>query len=218
MYGSARARVYYGAGDYNRAMTMAQGYYAAGGFFDFVKKAARVVGKVAASPIGGIAGKLLKGVPILGTAISIGEMAGGLASKYLGGRVAAGGVQLGPTHTAVKQLQSLPGGFQGMGGPGGKLPAFGPAGGAPRRRRRSKPRRSGGTSRRRRSRGDYGDDWQGNKPSRAKGSGQFLTRDGGRRRKRRGRRGRRGGQRVSFTTKSGKRVSFNAKGDGDAVA
>lgn len=79
-------------------------------------------------------------------------------------------------------------------------------------RRRPAPRRRAAPSRRRRRaypRGDYGDDWVGNRPSRAKGSGQFLTRVGGRRRKRRRGRGR--GGRVSFVTKSGRRVTFNAR-------
>lgn len=219
MYGSARARVYYGAGDYSRRMAMAQGYYPGGGFFSSLasigKSALGAVSSLSKMPV---VGGLLKSVPIIGTGLSLASTAadiiGGLGAK----RIAAGGVQQGPSVAAVKQLRDA-----GVVGPGigvGGLPSMALERGSPRRRRSSKrrPRSTGRSSRRRRRAGDYGDDWSGNRPSRAKGSGQFLTRAGGRRRHPRRRRGRGRGQRVSFVTKSGKRVSFNAKGDGDAVA
>lgn len=207
--------MFYGAGDYGRAtaaVQMARGYYPGGGFFDFVKKAAGAVASVAKMPV---VGGILKAVPFVGTGLSLASTAadiiGGLGAK----RIQAGGVEQGPSVAAVKQLRdagvvtarpALPG-----------LPSMRVERAAPRRRRSSKrrTRSTGRTSRKRRRAGDYGDDWSGNTPSRAKGSGQFLTRAGGRRRKRR--RGRRAGQKVSFTTKSGKRVSFTAKGDGETA-
>jgi hypothetical protein len=216
-------RMFYGAGDYGRAMAgvqMARGYYPGGGFFDFAKKAIGAVSAVSKIPI---LGSALKAVPVLGSALSLAGMAsdviGGLGAKA----IQAGGVQQGPSTAAVKQLAAAGVLRPAVTPGGGLLPRMlVEAGGRPRsrRRRRSSSRRrsTGRTSRRRRRAGDYGDDWSGNKPSRAKGSGQFLTRDGGRRRRRSKRRSRRAGQRVSFTTKSGKRVSFTAKGDGDAHA
>lgn len=80
-----------------------------------------------------------------------------------------------------------------LGGGGAPAPKRGGGGVSPvtppSLRSRVRRRRSSSTSSRRRSyrraRGDYGDDWVGNRPSRAKRSGQFLTRRGGRRRKRR---------------------------------
>lgn len=221
-YGSARMRMFYGAGDYGRAaaaVQMARGYYPGGGFFDFVKKAAGGIVK-AATPILGavgsvsklpVVGSLLKALPVVGTGLSLaqtaGEIIGGLGAK----RIEAGGVQLGESARSVQQLRSV--GL--LPGPKAVLPSFNVERASPRRKRSGggRRRRTGGTSRRRRRAGDYGDDWSGNRPSRAKGSGRFLTRAGGRRRKRH--RGRRRGQRVSFVTKGGKRVSFTAKGDGE---
>lgn len=214
--------MFYGAGDYGRAMAgmqMARGYYPGGGFFDFAKKAIGAVSG-AVKTIGAIpgVGSLIKAIPVVGTVASgIGlasDLLGGLGSKVIQSR----GVELGPSAASVKQLQAA-GALKPAVMPGGALlPKMLEASGATRsRRRRSTRRRSTGrTSRKRRRAGDYGDDWSGNRPSRAKGSGQFLTRAGGRRRHHRKRR--RAGQRVSFTTKSGKRVSFTAKGDGDALA
>lgn len=226
MYGSARARLYYGAGDYSRHLAMAQGYYPGGGFFDFVKKAVSGVTSAVktVSAIPGVS-SLVKALPVVGTIAS----GVGLASDLLGGIgarvIKAGGVEQGPSTAAVKQLAAagaLPqaaaraAGISGL--PRMQVERATSRSSSRRRRTKRKPKSTGRTSSRRRRRGDYGDDWQGNTPSRAKGSGQFLTRAGGRRRHRTHRRHHGRGQRVSFTTKSGKRVSFTAKGDGDDVA
>lgn len=213
--------MYYGAGDYGRAMAgvqMARGYYPGGGFFDFAKKAIGAVSSVSKIPF---IGSALKAVPFLGTAMSIADMAGSAIGALGAKSIAAGGVQQGPSTAAVKQLVDAGVIKPGGAAPGGLLPKMmAVEAGRPRsrstRRRSTRRRSTGRTSRKRRRAGDYGDDWSGNTPSRAKGSGRFLTRAGGRRRHHKRRR--RAGQRVSFTTKSGKRVSFTAKGDGDAVA
>lgn len=210
MYGSSMARALYGAGDYQSRTAFAPGYYAAGGFFSGLKKLA---GKAVNFANKTVVGKALVGaVPGLGGIVT----AAGIAQRGLG--------------AIYDNKPSLS--FKGYGGAGpgtgGKLalPAFKKAAAAKAapsrsRKRRSRKRRAAPARRRRRSsrgRGDYGDDWSGSTPSRAKGTGQFLTRAGGRRhhpeppRRRRRRRGsRRPGQRVSFTTKDGRHVSFTAR-------
>lgn len=231
-YGSARIRMFYGAGDYGRALALRQaytgGYYAAGGFFSklgkLAGKAAGLVSKVA---------PVARFVPGLGTALSAVE----LARKVLPGPLGKGPVDLiAPlARFGAKQAKTIFGSTgknlagAGFGAALGMSKPAVVAGGAllpsmdverdtrkrrrrsPSRRRRAPERRRRTSSRRRRraySQGDYGDDWSGNTPSRAKGSGRFLTRRGGRRRRRRGRGG---GRRVSFTTKDGRRVSFTPR-------
>jgi len=80
------------------------------------------------------------------------------------------------------------------------------------KKKRRKRRATGRTRRSAYSRGDYGDDWVGNKPSFTKHGHKFLTRAGGRHHKKHRRGGRRGGGRVSFTTKDGRHVSFTPGG------
>lgn len=87
-----------------------------------------------------------------------------------------------PTVAGPLAMATSLGSKLGMGGGApspkrGISPVTPPSGARPARRLRA--RRSY-----RRARGDYGDDWVGNRPSRAKRSGQFLTRRGGRRRRR----------------------------------
>jgi hypothetical protein len=223
MYGSTHMRVLYGSGDYGRSVAMAQmtrGYYQAGGFFSsltraiglkpILSKVGAIAGKALTGGLGGklisgIGGKLLRGVPILGTALTAFDIGKDIYQAATSGpKVASSGGAAGlPTFGAAASQAA---GLVERGG-GGK-----------RRRRRAASRgrgRSRAAPRRRRSsrpRGDYGDDWQGNKPSYTKHGHRFLTRAGGRHHKKRRRsRRHRGGAHVSFTTKSGKHVSFTAR-------
>jgi hypothetical protein len=225
-YGSAAARAYYGAGDMQAAIVRAQlgarrgrpasrpfaraggfklyvnrGAYQAGGFGSFLKKAVKVVKKATTAA----------------TAIGMGFATGGVggAMKAGLGLIASGG-GMGPAGTGSLMQKAAQYAVQGGAGSNvAGLTTFG----APKKRSSSRKRRSSSRKRRRSTssrrrkrrayaRGDYGDDWSGDRPSRAKHSGQFLTRAGGRRRRRRGGGG---GGRVSFTTKDGRHVSFSPK-------
>lgn len=228
-YGSARLRMYYGAGDYGRALATTQmtgGYYQAGGFFSSLgrslglksvlsnigAKAGAFVKSAGGKLLSGVGGKLIKGIPILGTALTAFDIAKDVYNAYKGPA---------SSPAAVKAVAAA--------GGGAALPAFSAAGiagkksrgggGRKRKRRPSRMRVERG-SRRRRPRGDYGDDWSGGKPSRDK-RGRYLTKAGGRHhhrrhQRRRRHRGGKGRVHVSFTTKGGRRVSFNARrGDGE---
>jgi hypothetical protein len=106
-------------------------------------------------------GKLAKKVSPV-AAIMFPTVAGPLAAAVSIGSKLGGGAA--PTKRGISPVTP----------PGGAALRRRASSSTPRRRRRSYVR----------SRGDYGDDWQGNRPSRAKRSGRFLTRRGGRRRRR----------------------------------
>jgi hypothetical protein len=221
VYGSSVARALYGHGNYQARAAYAGGFTSAGGFFSGLKKlAGKAVSFATANPLG----KALVGsIPGVGGALTAFD-----ALKGIGAGANAG---LNKTLTPFKP------GLVSGGAAGGKLslPAFGAAAARKVSSSRSRKKRTSSrpkkrtkrtSSRRRRRRagagdmfsaGDYGDDWKGSTPSRDK-HGRYLTRAGGRRhhaappRRRRRRRGsRRPGQRVSFTTKDGRTVSFTAR-------
>jgi hypothetical protein len=212
-YGSARARTFYGRGD----------------FFKKLRKVAKGVTKVASSQLGRAALGFVPGGGLLSSGLSL---AGSFDRKKMlpshtpFGGVTQAGVGLGTFGTAIELAKAMPGNRTGTptnllgdlakkmgmpflpGGKGGSSASIEKM--LPGKKRRKKRRTTSRPRRRSRSRyqrGDYGDNWTGNRPSRAKGTGRFLTRAGGRRRKRRGARRDHGG-RVSFVTKSGKRVTF----------
>lgn len=229
-YGTAAARAYYGAGDYHSALALySPGYYSAGGLFSFIGKAVKGVAKVAAPAISGLSkiassplGKLAASVIPGGSMIAAGaSMVGGLMKGASPGAAMAGAAL--KAFGAPKQGQAM---IQaGIPKAAPHLATMGKVA-APRPRRRRRKRRKTSRrrsptrrrSRRRYSRGDYGDDWSGNTPSRDK-SGRFLTRAGGRHhhhtQRRHHHRKHPRGHRVSFTTHSGRRVHFYAR-RGDA--
>ncbi|HET8542493.1 MAG TPA: hypothetical protein VFL83_21645 [Anaeromyxobacter sp.] len=216
MYGSSLARTYYGAGDYNRRAAFTGRYYAAGGFFSSLKKLGSKIGNVAgmlpaaglklpgalgkgglAKLAGKVGGKFLRGVPVLGTALTAFDIGKDLVGAF---KPKAGAMTFS--------------GLAGMQAEKGPSSSSRRSSSSSRRRRRAGGRRSAPrrSARRRRrssySRGDWGDPMGRDK------KGHYLSRRGGHRNFRRRRRRRRGrGQRVSFTTKSGRRVSFTARGD-----
>lgn len=220
-------------------------YYSAGGFFSSIGKALKGL----ARPVLKSALSIAKGVPIIGTAISVASdlgLGGSLFDVVKNGTkemVATAQGQhpwIDPSRPGRVMKASV--GENSMlaqatrfargGAATPAAAALTPFGGveAPRRKRRRKGRRilargrrllrgrrrhkATGRTRHRRMAGDYGEDWSGSTPSRDK-RGRYLTRAGGRhhhRKHRRHHRRHRGGN-VSFTTKSGKRVSFHARGD-----
>jgi len=215
VYGSSAGRALYGMGDYQSRSGYAGGYYAAGGFFSGLKKLAK-------SKLGQMGLKGLSfAVPGIGSAISAGvNLAAGnrpsLGDFLVPGysNVMKGGLLGSKLGTGFLKNVAFPGGKSSIGAPrlakmgGGRLRAVE----TPRRRRKKAGtrarRRGGATTRRRgskRGRGDWGDD--GGRDKR----GHFLSARGGHRNFKRRRRSRRPGSRVSFTTKSGKRVSFTAR-------
>jgi hypothetical protein len=198
MYGSSTGRALYGMGDYQSRAGYAGGYYAAGGFFSGLKKLAGGAVQLAASKgIGGALFRTAAGmVPGVGTAIQVaGAVRGSPLMRKVAGIAAPALTRFGPGGRLVA----------GVVGSGMALERATrkKRGGGGRRRRSSSPRRSARRTSKRR-RGDWGDD--GGRDKR----GHFLNERGGHAhfKKRNRRRGR-----VSFTTKSGRRVSFTARGD-----
>jgi len=205
VYGSSTGRALYGMGDYQARSGYAGGYYAAGGFFSGLKKLAGGAVKLAASK--GLGGALFRAgagmLPGVGTALQVAGAARaspfiknmmkvgapalgafGPAGKIVGGTIGAGlMLERGTRKSRKRRLRSVE---------------------APRARKRRSTRRSPRRGSKRR-RGDWGDD--GGRDTR----GHFLNARGGHAHFRKRRRSRRPGTRVSFVTKSGKRVSFTAR-------
>jgi len=200
MYGSSTGRALYGMGDYQARSGYAGGYYAAGGFFSGLKKLAGGAVNLAASK--GIGGALFRAsagmLPGVGTALQVAGAARG--SKLVRNMLKVGA----PALSAFGPAGKIVGGAIGA---GLKLES-----GTRRTRkrraraatRRSPARRSSRRSSKRR-RGDWGD--AGGRDKR----GHYLNARGGHANFKKRRRSR--GGRVSFTTKSGRRVSFTARGD-----
>lgn len=184
-YGTARLRAFYGAGDYGRAMVAAQ----AGGM---------VPGYYAA---GGFWGSLKKAVSRvdLGKLSRFGTKTLGAVTQVAGGLVPAPISSLATALSGYNPSAPPTAGIPSLPSPtilGGGLPPLStmPGGPAPLAAR---GRAGGGGGGRRRRRRSYGHPHSCHHTSH--------------RRRRHHRRRRRGGGRVSFTTKSGKRVSFTAR-------
>lgn len=219
MYGSSLARTYYGAGDYQtRSAFLVPGYYSAGGLFSGIAKLAGKVAKVASNPIVSTALSFVPGGGLVSKAAGVLSTTGGIAGALskVKGLAGLGAKALGVGANAAVVGNAL-GGFLGKSkaAAGGAIMLPSMSGGTRKRsssRGRARSSRRGSSRGRRRrssrySRGDWGDDGGRDK------KGHFLNERGGHRHFRRRRRRRRGTTRVSFTTKSGRRVTFNARGD-----
>jgi hypothetical protein len=232
MYGSSRFRAYYGAGDYQRSVSYARGYYPGGGFLSgLLKKGVGLVSKVASNPLVGTALSFVPGGGLLKTGLGIaGKVLSGPIGKGLAGGVLSG-AGMGLFDSAVAGAKGL------MGIGGANKPAAGQrqlaafTGGAvergsPKRKRRSSSRRRRSSSRRsssrrssgrRRSRRRYqAGDARDSNGQWTSGGGPMKYPHHGHRHPPKRRRRRGGGGRVSFTTKDGRRVSFSAKRGDDA--
>lgn len=226
MYGSARLRAWYGQGDYQRASVgFAPGYYAAGGFWGKLKKAAKGAVAIASKtglaktalgflPGGGLLGTVAGAIPGLRSTFGGGILDAAIASGKEAFRTVTTGKAGRPANVVKALMPPKGGGVLALGGgfdvekPKRKRRTKRRA--APRRRRakRTASRRSSRRSSRRRSsysRGDARESdgrWTsaGRVPMDYPHHGHYHPPKRRRRGKRRGR--------VSFTTRDGRKVSF----------
>lgn len=208
-YGSARMRAFYGAGDYSTGLALSQangyapGYYPAGGWLSrLAGKAKGLVQKVApiAAPLmSGIGGKLLKAVPMVGTAIAAYDIGKAAVDAFRTGSAPAHTVSIGPGGLGLSMQQNA-GETMHQKAARHTIHAAARAGQVARGVKRWHGRRKARKAARRRRRGRAGDSY-----ARAHASHRRFHHP--HRRKHR-----RGGN-VSFTTKDGRHVRFHARGD-----